>query len=70
MFEIANHFIDEAGVYFVRVVIDETEAQFFTFDHYPTQEEVDAVAQRFVDARQPIEEPEDASTEQDDTQNP
>jgi hypothetical protein len=70
MFEIANHFIDEAGVYFVRVVIDETEAQFFTFDHYPTQEEVDTVAQRFVDAKQPIEEPEDASTEQDDTQNP
>jgi hypothetical protein len=67
MFEIANHFIDEAGVYFVRVVIDETEAQFFTFDHYPTQEEVDTVAQRFVDAK---EEPEDASTEQDDTQNP
>ena len=70
MFEIANHFIDEAGVYFVRVVIDETEAQFFTFDHYPTQEEVDTVAQRFVEARQPIEETEDASTEQDDTQNP
>jgi len=65
MFEIANHFIDEAGVYFVRVVIDETEAQFFTFDHYPTQEEVDTVAQRFVDAKQPIEEIEDASTEQD-----
>ena len=70
MFEIANHFIDEAGVYFVRVVIDETEAQFFTFDHYPTQEEVDTVAQRFVEAKQKIEEPEDASTEQDDTQNP
>jgi hypothetical protein len=58
MFEIANHFIDEAGVYFVRVVISDTEAQFFTFDHYPTQEEVDVVAQRFVEAR-------DASTRQD-----
>ena len=65
MFEIANHFIDEAGVYFVRVVIDETEAQFFSFDHYPTQEEVDTVAQRFVEAKQPIEETEDASTGQD-----
>jgi hypothetical protein len=64
MFEIANHFIDEAGVYFVRVVIDETEAQFFTFDHYPTQEEVDTVAQRFVEARK---ETEDASTRQNDT---
>ena len=63
MFEIANHFIDEAGVYFVRVVIDETEAQFFTFDHYPTQEEVDTVAQRFVDAK---EKTEDASTEQNE----
>jgi hypothetical protein len=70
MFEIANHFIDEAGVYFVRVVISDSEAQFFTFDHYPTQEEVDTVAQRFVDAKQPIEETEDANTEQDDTQNP
>jgi len=58
MFEIANHFIDEAGVYFVRVVISDSEAQFFTFDHYPTQEEVDTVAQRFVEAR-------DASPEQD-----
>jgi hypothetical protein len=60
MFEIANHFIDEAGVYFVRVVIDETQAQFFTFDHYPTQEEVDTVAQRFVDAQ-------NGSTRQNDT---
>jgi Fe-S-cluster formation regulator IscX/YfhJ len=65
MFEIANHFIDEAGVYFVRVVISDSEAQFFTFDHYPTQEEVDTVAQRFVDARQPIEETEDASPDPD-----
>jgi hypothetical protein len=65
MFEIANHFIDEAGVYFVRVVIDDTQAQFFTFDHYPTQEEVDTVAQRFVDAQQEPEETEDASTRQD-----
>jgi hypothetical protein len=62
MFEIANHFIDEAGVYFVRVIISDTEAQFFTFDHYPTQEEVDTVAQRFVDARQEIE---DASPDSD-----
>ena len=69
MFEIANHFIDEAGVYFVRVVISDTEAQFFTFDHYPTQEEVDTVAQRFVEAKQPIEETEDASTGQDQSTN-
>jgi Fe-S-cluster formation regulator IscX/YfhJ len=65
MFEIANHFIDEAGVYFVRAVISDTEAQFFSFDHYPTQEEVDTVAQRFVDARQKIEETEDASPDSD-----
>jgi hypothetical protein len=69
MFEIANHFIDEAGVYFVRVVIDETEAQFFTFDHYPTQEEVDTVAQRFVDAKEKTEEIEDASARQDEPTN-
>lgn len=50
MFEIANYFVDAAGVYFVRVVIDETEAQFFDFDHYPTQEEVDVRAQLYVDA--------------------
>ena len=62
MFEIANHFIDAAGVYFVRVVISDSEAQFFTFDHYPTQEEVDTVAQRFVDAREKIE---DASPDPD-----
>lgn len=52
MFEIANHFVDSAGKYFVRVVISETEAQFFVFNEYPTQEEVDARAQAFVDARQ------------------
>lgn len=51
MYEIANYFIDASGVYFVRVIIDETQAQFFTFDHYPTQEEVDLVAQQFVDAQ-------------------
>jgi hypothetical protein len=66
MFEIANHFIDEAGVYFVRVVISDSEAQFFTFDHYPTQEEVDTVAQRFVDSKEKTEEIEDASARQDD----
>jgi hypothetical protein len=64
MFEIANHFIDEAGVYFVRVVIDENQTQFFTFDHYPTQEEVDLVAQRFVNAKQ---ETEDGSSGQDES---
>ena len=52
MFEIANHFVDAAGKYFVRVVISETEAQFFVFDEYPTQEEVDEKAQAFVNARQ------------------
>lgn len=63
MFEVSNHFIDEAGMYFVRVVISDTEAQFFTFDHYPTQEEVDVVAQRFVDAQ-------NGSSRQDDPTNP
>ena len=62
MFEIANHFIDAAGVYFVRVVISDSEAQFFTFDHYPTQEEVDTVAQRFVEARDASPDP-DQSTD-------
>ena len=52
MFEIANHFVDAAGKYFVRVVISETEAQFFVFDEYPTQEEVNEKAQAFVNARQ------------------
>ena len=50
MFEIANHFVDAAGKYFVRVVISETEAHFFNFDHYPTQEEVDARATLYVEA--------------------
>lgn len=70
MYQIANHFIDAAGVYFIRVVIDETEAQFFNFDHYPTQEEVDARAQAFVDAKTQIE-PEviDVSPDQDNSTN-
>jgi hypothetical protein len=67
MYEIVDHFIDLAGVYFIRVKINENQTNFFTFDHYPTQEEVDTVAQRFVDATQKIEEVEDASPGQDDT---
>jgi hypothetical protein len=39
-YKITEVFLDEANKYRTRVVIDENSSQFFKFDHYPTQEEV------------------------------
>ena len=37
---ISELFLDPANKYRVRVIIDENRTEFFKFDHYPTQEEV------------------------------
>jgi hypothetical protein len=37
---ISELFLDPANKYRVRVIIDENRSEFFKFDHYPTQEEV------------------------------
>jgi hypothetical protein len=47
-YTITEVFLDPANKYRVRVVIDENSTQFFKFDHYPTQEEVNVVADNYL----------------------
>jgi hypothetical protein len=47
-YTITEVFLDEANKYRVRVVVDENSTQFFKFDHYPTQEEVNVVADNYL----------------------
>ena len=48
MYKITEVFLDPANQYRVRVIIDENSSQFFKFDHYPTQEEVDIVVDNYL----------------------
>ena len=47
-YTITEVFLDEADKYRTRVVIDENSSQFFRFDHYPTQEEVNEVVDNYL----------------------
>jgi len=47
-YTITEVFLDEADKYRVRVIIDENSTQFFKFDHYPTQEEVNEVVSSYL----------------------
>jgi hypothetical protein len=47
-YKIIELFLDPADKYRVRVMIDENSTQFFKFDHYPTQEEVNVVAEQYL----------------------
>ena len=47
-YKITEVFLDEANKYRLRVVIDENSTQFFKFDHYPTQEEVNEVVDNYL----------------------
>jgi hypothetical protein len=47
-YKITEVFLDEADKYRVRVVIDENSTQFFKFDHYPTQEEVNEIVSSYL----------------------
>ena len=47
-YTITEVFLDEANKYRVRVVIDENSTQFFKFDHYPTQEEVNTIVESYL----------------------
>jgi hypothetical protein len=47
-YKITEVFLDEANKYRTRVVIDENSSQFFRFDHYPTQEEVNEVVGNYL----------------------
>jgi len=47
-YTITEVFLDEADKYRVRVIIDESSTQFFKFDHYPTQEEVNELVESYL----------------------
>jgi hypothetical protein len=47
-YTITEVFLDEANKYRVRVVVDENSTQFFKFDHYPTQEEVNTIVESYL----------------------
>ena len=47
-YTITEVFLDPANKYRARVAIDENSTQFFKFDHYPTQEEVNVVANNYL----------------------
>jgi hypothetical protein len=45
---ISELFLDPANKYRVRVIINENRSEFFKFDHYPTQEEVNIVVENYL----------------------
>jgi hypothetical protein len=47
-YKITEVFLDAADKYRARVVIDENNSQFFKFDHYPTQEEINEVVSNYI----------------------
>jgi hypothetical protein len=47
-YTITEVFLDAADKYRVRVIIDENSTQFFKFDHYPTQEEVNELVESYL----------------------
>jgi hypothetical protein len=52
-YKITEVFLDEANKYRVRVVIDENSSQFFKFDHYPTQQEVNELVSNYLQSQNP-----------------
>lgn len=52
-YKITEVFLDEADKYRVRVIIDENSSQFFRFDHYPTQEEVNELVSNCLQSQNP-----------------
>ena len=47
-YKITEVFLDDANKYRARVVVDENSTQFFKFDHYPTQEEVNELVESYL----------------------
>lgn len=49
-YTITEVFLDPANKYRVRVVINENSTQFFKFDHYPSQEEVNLTVSNYLES--------------------
>jgi hypothetical protein len=47
-YKIIEVFLDPADKYRVRVAVDENSTQFFKFDHYPTQTEVNELVSNYL----------------------
>ncbi len=50
-YQITELFLDPANKYRVRVLINEHSTQFFKFDHYPTQEEVNTIVENYLQSQ-------------------
>jgi hypothetical protein len=50
-YKITEVFLDEANKYRTRVVVDENSTQFFKFDHYPTQQEVNELVSNYLQSQ-------------------
>jgi hypothetical protein len=50
-YKITEVFLDEANKYRTRVIIDENSSQFFKFDHYPTQTEVNELVSNYLQSQ-------------------
>lgn len=53
-YKITEVFLDMSNMYRVRVILDENSSQFFQFDHYPTQEEVNSVVENYLSNQQGV----------------
>lgn len=51
-YTITEVFLDPANKYRVRVALDEHNTQFFKFDHYPTQEEVNLIVSNYLQSQE------------------
>jgi len=52
-YKIIEVFLDPADKYRVRVAVDENSTQFFKFDHYPTQQEVNELVSNYLQSQNP-----------------
>lgn len=53
-YTITEVFLDTADKYRVRVVVSENTTQFFKFDHYPSQEEINNIVSEYKNSQNNI----------------
>ena len=53
-YEIIEIFPESSDKYRLRIKINENSTQFFKFDHYPTQEEVNSVVENYLSNQQGV----------------
>jgi len=53
-YEIIEIFPESSDRYRLRIKIDENSTQFFKFDHYPTQTEVNELVENYLNQQQGV----------------